>query len=495
MLTTLALWTACSSTPTAPEGGGNFRGHLRQREAAPASDPAPAPAPAAKVHPTDTNILLVVLDDVGVDKVAAYGLAESAPPTPTLSRLAEEGRVFRRAWVNPMCSPTRAAIMTGRHGRRTGIGMIVDSWKEEPDLAEAEISIPEVLDRSGKSWSTSFVGKWHLSSKLGPGVLKAPARQGFDWYRFVPGNLREPFGGRDDEKRSYARWLEVDNGETKEQEGYILRHQADDAIARMKEMPEPWFLWTAFTGVHVPLAPPPAEYGARVPSDPTDADLYDATLRALDHELGRVVGSLSAEQRARTTIIVVGDNGTPDHAIRAPFDPREGKGSLMELGVRVPLIVTGPLVEKAGPTDALVHGVDIFATIADVAGVDVSSLGTPIDGVSFYDALKRPDAPGPRTFVYTEKFKPNGSGAHDEDFRAVRDARWKLTVTVDAGAESERFFDLGGREIEGPNLLRDGQLGPVQAEARQRLRAEYDRLMADFGVASRPGLPVRAPIP
>jgi arylsulfatase A-like enzyme len=499
MLTLLTVLNACDSTSETPAGGGSYRGAMRQRDVQPAPGPAPAPEPKpVKTHPTDTNVLVIVLDDVGVDKVQAYGVSESAPPTPALSRLASEGRLFRHAWVQPLCSVSRAALMTGRYPRRTGVGHLVDHYRDEPELDEAEISIPEMLDRSGKDWHSSFVGKWHLNSARGRGVPRAPGRQGFDWYRFLPGNLRE--GNTNGSAKNYERWDEIDNGEPKEMDGYILRHQADDAIARIDEMPEPWFLWTAFTGVHVPLTPPPAKYYGNlgVTEKSSEQDLYDAVLRALDVEVGRVVASLTAEQRARTTIIVLSDNGTPDHAIRPPLDPKDGKGSVMELGVRVPFIVTGPLVEEPGPTDALVSNVDVFATIADVAGVDVSELGVPIDGVSFYSSLKKPKGPGARTTVYTEKFLPNGNVPYTDDIRAIRDERWKLVVDVVNGVEQERFYDLSGKEVEAMNLLRDGALGPAQSEARARLRAEHDRLLAEMGGGGgthRPGLPIRAPIP
>lgn len=507
MLTTLVLLVACNNGPKAPSGGGGGGapggngGFLRQP--AP-TEPAPAPEePHTRTHPTDTNVLLLILDDVGVDKVAAYKAVENAPPTPALSKLADQGRVFRHAWVEPMCSPTRAMIMTGRHARRTGVGQIIDWFRGEgePDLADAEITIAEMLEKSDKDWSTSFVGKWHLSS--GKGVLRAPGRQGFDWYQFVPGNLREGHGSRgaksEQEEMSYAHWEEFDNGEKKTIDGYILRHQADTTIARMKEMPEPWFVWTAFTGVHVPLSPPPANlYGnLGVNEKSSEADLFDATLRALDVEVGRIVGSLTAEQRAKTTIIVIGDNGTPDQAIRPPLEARQGKGSVYELGVRVPLIVTGPLVEEPGPTDALVSGADIFATVADLAGVDLGTLGVPIDGKSFYTALKKPNSPkAGHEYVYAEKFEPNGDVPHRVDLRTVRDARWKLHVEVENGAETEKFFDLEGKEFEGANLLRNGQLGPAQQEAHDRLRAEYDRMVGELGATTgRAGsnLPVKIP--
>ncbi|MCA9492948.1 MAG: sulfatase-like hydrolase/transferase, partial [Myxococcales bacterium] len=370
-------------------------------------------------------MLLVVLDDVGFDKIGAYGHGWPTPATPTLDRLIAEGRFFRHAWSQPMCSPTRATLMTGRLAQRTGVGQIVFSWEEEVGLPDDERTLPEMLRRSPVRWDTSFVGKWHLDGQ--PDAAHGPGRQGFAWYRGTLGNLREPIHSGEEQAPDlgYAHWIEDDNGELHDQRGWVVERTADDTIARMAAMEEPWLLWSAFHAAHVPFDPvPPGIPGAEVASDAPLADRHEALVRAADHELGRILDAMSPALRARTTVIVVGDNGTPMQAIRPPLPQAQGKGSVYELGVRVPLVVTGPLVDGPGPTDALVHTVDVFATIAALAGVD-PGLDRTIDGVSLLPVLRDPGA-RVRATVTTDVFVPNHGARADALFDAIRDERFKL---------------------------------------------------------------------
>lgn len=453
-----------------------------QPEPAPVPSPAPAPAPAPR--PTGpTNVLIVVLDDVGVEHVAAYGTEHGAPATPTLSKLAAEGVRFTHAWSNPVCSPTRSTILTGRYARRTGIGQIIDSWKTEHDLADDEITLPEMLARSGAKWDSAAIGKWHLASaRSGP---MAPGRQGFRTFAGTLGNLRDKYGGGKEDDWGYDAFMKNDNGKLREVHRYVTTDTADDAIERIGAMREPWLLYLAFNAAHYPMHVPPkglAQAPGLGPQSP-DPDKYDAVLMALDHELGRVLAAMSTELRARTTVIVIGDNGTPDFAIRPPFDPERAKGSVFELGVHVPLLVTGPYVAEPGTTsDALVNGVDLFATVADIARVDTGALGRPIDGVSLLPALADPAADTARKYQYTEKFLPNGPGPYDRLTVAVRDQEYKLVVDRKRdGSVERRLYAIGDDLDEGRNLLAGGRdPAGAAADALARLEAELKRIESSF---------------
>ena len=153
---------------------------------------------------------------------------------------------------------------------------------------------------------------------------------------------------------------------------------------------------------------------------------------------------------------------------------------MFEGGLNVPFIVAGPLVNTPGESAALVHGVDIFATAAEIAGVDLASVVDdagvviPIDGQSLLPYLADPSTPG-RTYLYAEQFEPLGFGPYKLDQRAVRDARFKLVI--DGLTGSEKLFDLQGRFDDGPDLITAGPLDPVAAAALVGLEAA----MADFG--------------
>lgn len=444
------LWAACAGGPAEPP-----------------PKPAPAEPAVARERQGPPNVLLVILDDVGVDRVAAYGETSTATPTPTLSGLAAEGVLFRNAWVHPYCSATRAAIQTGRYAGRTNIGYVVFPDEDGVELAPDEVTLPELLARAPDRWDSSLVGKWHLGTERSGTAASHPGRQGYAWWASTDHNVDGPGG--------YFRWKRNLNGVEAPTEAYATTVQADDAIARAKEMAEPWLLTLALNAAHAPLHAPPEALSGPLPPDATDADRYDALLRAADAELGRVLGSLEPELRARTLVIVIGDNGTMHAGVRPPQDPEKAKGTVFEGGVNVPLLVSGPLVAKPGESQALVHAVDLFATLADLAHVDVSALPNPIDGLSLLPALADPSATIHR-LVYTEQFQPNGPPEERKFFaRAIRGKRYKLMVVTRQGKTREFLFDLEGRTDDGPDLLTAGPLSPDAREALALLRTELSK--------------------
>jgi arylsulfatase B len=181
--------------------------------------------------------------------------------------------------------------------------------------------------------------------------------------------------------------------------------------------------------------------------------------------------------RAHTYVFVVGDNGTPEHAVRPPLDPESAKGRVWELGVHVPLLVTGPGIEPGSRSRALVHTVDVFATIAELCGADVQTLGAPIDGVSFRSVWTEGD-PGPRRYVFTEVFRPNGPDPERVTV-AVRDDTYKLVVDRQPAGVTEGLFKLGHDWIEGDNLL-SVDIPPEARAAEQGLRRELARIERSF---------------
>jgi arylsulfatase A-like enzyme len=207
-------------------------------------------------------------------------------------------------------------------------------------------------------------------------------------------------------------------------------------------------------------------------------------LQALDLELGRLLDSLDPALLARTTVIVVGDNGTTDHVVHDTLDPDRQKTTVYEGGVHVPMIVTGPHVASPGSvSEALVHVADVFPTVAEIAGVPL--IGTDeslsvdgddgpvaLDGRSLLPLLADPQASGP-DHVFVEAFSPNGPGPHrHDDRRAVIEARFKLMRQGGA----EHLFDLGAgttADPDGPDLL-EAPLDDEAASALARLACLLD---------------------
>ncbi|MEL6908310.1 MAG: sulfatase-like hydrolase/transferase, partial [Planctomycetota bacterium] len=222
---------------------------------------------------------------------------------------------------------------------------------------------------------------------------------------------------------------------------------------------------------------------------------YDAVLTAMDVELQRLVDALD-DQRDRTTIIVIGDNGTPSAAVRDPRDPGRQKHSLFEGGVNVPLVVTGPHVAEPGAvSNALVSVVDIFPTVAHIAGVplsgpdetlevDVGAEARPLDGRSWLPVLADPDQHG-ADYVYLESFLPHGAGPHTGvDRRMVTDGHHKLVRDM-SGDHLYRIDRERIADPDGPDLWGTDELSADSRTAADALARLMDDLDATVGFEGR----------
>jgi arylsulfatase A-like enzyme len=422
------------------------------------------------------NVLLVVLDDIGVDRVRAYGEHPLVGSTPTLDQLAGEGVRFTRCWANPLCSPTRATILTGRYGFRTGIGHVIGNQYGTTGLSLEEWALPEVIRRATLDrYRTVCLGKWHLGG-LGQGLVHAED-SGFHRFAGTLANLGEP-----DDPGAYYHWSKVVDGELATVHRYATTDTADDVLRTVEQLGDrPWFIWAAFHAAHVPYhRPPPDLADYPLSGDPQDspAPHHKAMVQALDAELGRVLAGIDPKVLARTTVIVIADNGTQGPASEAPTNPTHGKGTLFEGGIRVPLIVWGAGVQQAGVCDALVNASDLFATTLELVGVDPAQVipsDVPLDSVSLVPYLVNPGASSQRDFVYSEAFKPNNVPLAElvKLRRTLRDQRYKLVRNeLDS---IDRLYDLWLDPGEERDLLLLPELSDSQREAwralDRRLRA------------------------
>jgi arylsulfatase A-like enzyme len=421
-----------------------------------------------QLAPETNNVLVIVGDDEGNDVIHCYGEHPQAPPTPNIDALAARGVLFRNAYSQPVCSPTRATILTGRYGFRTLMGIAIDGLVPQYSLAQGEITLPELLN-TGKpgQLACSAIGKWHLGPLTGGGELD-PNQQGFEWYSGTLGN----FMGQ-----SYYDHDKVVNGVVFPSTTYATTEQVDDALARIQVMPQPWFCYLAFNAAHRPFHAPPSNlhtYTLSGPPNQTGATHFRAAVQAMDTEIGRLLSSIDSEVLERTTIIFLGDNGTPPEATLAPLVGTKAKGTLYEGGVNVPLIVAGRGVDAYGvECPAFVNTVDLFPTIAELLGTPVHGEladGRRIDGVSLLPLFSDPMHAPVRPWVYADKFDPNGPGPYTSLGRMIRNERWKV-ITRDGG--TDLFFDMQGLSVEGANIpLTD--LNPEQ-------RAAYDWLKREMG--------------
>ncbi len=395
-----------------------------------------APGPGLYACRSAPNILLVISDDLGLDASGQYAVGSRAPTTPTLDTLAQNGLVFDNVWVNPVCSPTRATILTGRYGVRTGVLTPGDV------LSTSEIALqPYIAANAPAAYRDAVIGKWHLGGRN----ADHPNLMGVTHFE---GILR---GGVQD----YFNWTLVENGQGSEQTRYVTSELTDRAIAWVANQTAPWFLWLAYNAPHTPLHAPPDDLVSEPPG-PNGLDQYLAMIEAMDTELGRLLAALPEEERAHTTIIYLGDNGTAGRVAQT-YPRNRAKGSIYQGGIAVPMTITGYGVARRGEREsALVNGTDLFATIANLAGAPTVAIN---DSLNFSELLTQ-DTDGPRIHAYSESVR--------DAAWAVRNAQYKLIVFDDG---SRALYDLTLDSLETTNLLRTAPNDPAVMAAVDELEA------------------------
>lgn len=436
--------------------------------------------PEARAERQAPNVLVFLADDVGVDKVGVYGApGDRRPATPRIDALAAEGVRFTRAYVHPICSPTRAALLTGQAAWRTGIGRALGPGDED-GLSTAVPTLPALL---GEDYATAAVGKWHLSLHDRPGLH--PQAVGFDHYAGPLANLHD-FAPDDGIEQGYADWLKIRDGERERTTVYVTFDNIRESLRALRHLEPPWLLYVAFTAPHGPFHTPPR--ALRYDDAPGAWDTprqYDAMVESVDVAVGRILDAVAPEVREQTYVVFLGDNGTPPAGVRPPFDPERAKGSPFEGGLRVPWIVTGPGVAPGRVSDALVADVDLLPTVLELAGRPVpDAAASRLDGVSFAGHLLDPDTPAVRRVVTVERFQPVGLHAtYDNHLRIALDATHKVIRADHTGREG--LYRLGPWD-DGDNLLAGGERG-LDAEglaALRRLRAVLDDEGGPLGTMS-----------
>jgi arylsulfatase A-like enzyme len=406
------------------------------------------------------NILLVIADDLGLDASNQYDISAERPVTPVLDRLADQGLVFENAWSNPTCSPTRAGILTGKFGSRTGV--LTASDVLSTDETSLQSYMHELLP--GK-YVDAVIGKWHLGPQ--PGGLNHPADLGVSHFAGIIG------GGVDD----YEDWTLVENGQRSSETSYVTSKLVDLAVDWVNQQQDPWFMWLAFNAPHTPFHLPPSNLHNRNLSG-SDADIesdplpyYFAAIEAMDAEIGRFLDSMDEQTRANTVVIFVGDNGTPAQVAQEPYSRPRSKGSLYQGGINVPLWISGPGVTRTGEREtALITTTDLFSTIAALAGVNVDQVN---DSISFKDLLSEARA-SERWYQFSERSTDTG-----EEW-AVSDGWYKLIASSDG---EQSLYDLLTDPYENNDMVEAGSAPTQVVEDFQYLAAQIREPVSEASYA------------
>ena len=390
------------------------------------------------------NILLIIADDMGLDATPNYNIDGIKPNMPILQSLMSNGIKFNNLWSYPLCTPTRASILTGKYGFRTEVTNVGQN------LSSNEQSIQNYLDGMNSGYSHAVIGKWHLS-----GDISHPNAIGIDEYTGVLG------GG----VQSYWNWNLVENMQSSKSTEYTTTKFTDLAINWIGSQNQPWFLWLAYNAPHTPFHLPPSELYSQVglASDQSSIDAnplpyYLAMLEAMDTEMGRLINSMSQEERDNTFIVFIGDNGTPNQVVQT-YPNRRAKNSLYQGGVNVPMVISGKNVERKGvEEEALLCTTDLFATIAGIAGSNISEINDSKNFKSMFNA------PGitVRDYVYSEI----GDDINNLD-HTIRNDKYKL---MKFSSGNEALYHLAEDPLESINLLDANRL-PLSEEAQMAKEA------------------------
>lgn len=397
------------------------------------------------------NILLIIADDMGLDATPGYDIGTIKPAMPNLEDMMRKGLTFNNLWSNPTCAPTRAAMITGKYGFRTNVSAVGD------ELSLTETSLQEYIRTNATAnYSDAVIGKWHLSNDI-----NHPNNMGVGYFGgFSRGGVT-----------SYTNWDFVENGTSTATTVYATTKITDVAIDWIGNQSNPWFLWLAYNAPHTPFHLPPDELhnqGA-LPADESSIaanpmPYYMAALEAMDTEMGRLLASMTDEERENTIIIFIGDNGTPTQVAQA-YGNRRTKDTPYQGGVNVPMVVSGNGVLRINETeDALITVTDLFTTVSELAGVGVTELN---DSKSF-KALLSGDSSNTREFAYTEI----GRGGDSYDI-AIRNQTHKYITFSDG---SEELYDLIVDPLESQNLINNAALSNEDAIQLEQLKIELTRL-------------------
>ncbi len=425
-------------------------------------NPPPVPADQVGKHP---NILLIIADDMGLDADPCHpDIGSEKPNMPNLVALCKSGVTFDNVWVNPVCSPTRSTMMSGQYAFRTGVTDV------DKILSPDVLSLADVLtEKVPVPYANAFIGKWHLSWPEAD--LNAPSALGVQYFAgFMGGGVR-----------NYFDYPLIEQGVKKRSTQYTTTVFTDKAISwianqKSKDQNRPWFLWLAYNAPHAPFHMPPRDLISDKTLSWTDEDIknnprkyYLASLEALDKEMGRLLASISPEVLANTTIIFVGDNGTPAEVIQAPYSAEKAKNSVYQGGVWWVLTVAGHGVTKKNVHEnTLINGTDIFATVSQIAGADMGDIKTVKDSMSFRSALTWGDNKGyKRSFLFTEWAPARGP---TRDAWTIRDDRYKVIVNSNGTKE---LYDLVSDPYENNNLMRSSLSSDLQTELDRLL--EYEK--------------------
>jgi arylsulfatase A-like enzyme len=430
----------------------------------------PVPLQAADDRPARPNVVVIFIDDLGYADIGPFGATKQK--TPHLDRMAREGMKLTSFYAAPVCSVSRAQLLTGCYGARVSVPGVYGPGSKN-GLHPAESTIAERLKEHG--YATMCIGKWHLGDQ--PEFL--PTRQGFDGYFGIPysNDMQRPAAETGQRVVPLVRDDKVLELLTDEQQSRIVERYTDEAVRFIRAHREqPFFLYLPHTAVHTPIWPGEAFRGKSANGR------FGDWVEEVDGSVGRVLEALRELQLERKTLVVfTSDNGPwlikgPDGGSALPL--RGGKGSTWEGGVRVPTLAWWPGQIPAGSScDAVAGTIDLLPTIVSFAGGQLPAEPV-LDGRDISALLLGQSKTSPREAHYYFL---------GYNLEAVRQGPWKLALVTPPQAKGKAAADDDQTNPRLYNLDEEigerTNLADKHPEIVERLRGLAEKMSAEIGGA------------
>lgn len=412
------------------------------------------------------NIVVVLADDLGYGDLSSYGAQDLR--TPNIDALVQSGMRFDHFYANsPVCSPTRAALLSGRYPDLAGVPGVIRAHPENSwgHLSRDAVLLPIPLKAAG--YHTAIVGKWHLGLE----APNTPNERGFDFFHGFLGDMMDDYFTHRRHGNNYMRR----NGDIIDPEGHatdLFTRWAIDYVNERKRDRRPFFLYLAYNAPHAPIQPP-AEWVERVRSRVPGLGEKRAKIAALiehmDDGIGRFIAALRANgQYENTLFLFVSDNGgdLPAGASCGPL--RGGKQDMWEGGIRVPMCAVWPgRIPPGSKSDVVALTMDLYPTICEAAGARTPPA---VDGVSLLPLLVgRQAAPPERELIWVRR--EGGMRYLGQDYYAIRRGAWKLLQNTPF--EPFQLFDLSQDPQEQTDLAKKER--KIYAELTARLMLHVQR--------------------
>ncbi|MEX2285950.1 MAG: sulfatase-like hydrolase/transferase [Planctomycetaceae bacterium] len=392
------------------------------------------------------NILVILADDLGYGDLSSYGAADLH--TPNIDAIVAAGMKFENFYANcSVCSPTRAALLTGRYPDMVGVPGVIRTHADESwgYLAPDAVLLPKLLGPAG--YHCALVGKWHLGLES----PNTPDERGFEFFHGWLGDMMDDYYAHRRHGINYMRL----NSETIDPKGHatdVFTTWACDFLNEPRGE-RPFFLYLAYNAPHSPIQPPDdwlEKVRRREPHVSEKRAKLIALIEHMDDGVGRVMQALKdSEQDQNTIVVFTSDNGGPLGAGATNGPLRDGKGSMYEGGLKVPAAVIWPGQVAAGSVTAqMAMTMDLFPTLLQAAGIEPPN---DIDGVSFIPTLLGRQQPPLRTdwfFGRREGWAEFGG----KTIEAVRRGDWKLLQNSPFGPME--LYNLKTDPLEQRNVIK-----------------------------------------